>query len=184
MINLNQEIFFYIYNFFQHSAFLQNVAVFFAESFSDMVAVLAAGFLIFHHEVFSKKHPTLELRRKWKEIILVFLTAIFARAITEVLKFIIAAPRPFVKLANVVPLIYESAYSSMPSGHATFYMALAVVIYMYHKKAGYVFMIFALIIGLARIGTGVHFPVDIISGFAIGAIVPVVVNYFYKKFNS
>lgn len=162
---------------------MQNLAVFFAEPFSDMVAVLAAGFLIFHHEVFSKKHPTLELKRKWREIILVFLTAIFARAITEVLKYVVGAGRPFVELQNVIALIPESAYSSFPSGHATFYMALGTAIYLTHKKAGSIFIFLALIIGLARMAVGVHYPIDILAGFALGIIVPVLVKYFYKKFS-
>lgn len=183
MTELNQEIFFYIYNLFQSSVSLQNLAVFFAEPFSDMVAVLAAGFLIFHHEVFSKKHPTLELKRKWREIILVFLTAIFARGITEVLKYIVGAGRPFVELQNVIALVPESAYSSFPSGHATFYMALAVAIYLYHKRAGYIFIFFTLIIGLARIAVGVHYPIDILAGFIIGIFIPILVKYFYKKFS-
>ncbi len=182
MFELNKEIFFYIYNFAQDSVFSQNLAVFLAEPFGDVVLVLAATFLIFHHEVFSKKHPVLELKRKWKEIILVFFTALFARAITEVIKYIAQAERPFIKLSDVIALVPESAYSSFPSGHATFFMALAVAIYLTHKRAGLVFIFFALIIGISRIAVGVHFPVDILAGFALGIIVPLLVKYFYKKF--
>lgn len=180
---MNNEIFFFIYHLTQNSTVLQNFAVFFAEPFGDVVAVLSAGFLIFHHEVFSKKHPNLELKRKWREVVLVFLTAIFARAITEVLKYIIHAPRPFIKLQDVISLVSESPYSSFPSGHATFFMALAVCIYLTHKRAGIFFIFCALIIGLARIAVGVHFPVDILAGFIIGIIIPLLVNYFYRKFN-
>ncbi len=180
---MNNDIFFYIYNFTQNNTVLQNFAVFFAEPFGDVVLVLAATFLIFHHEVFSKKHPILELKRKWAEIILVFFTAFFARGITEVLKYIVHAERPFVKLQDVSALVSESPYSSFPSGHATFFMALAVAIYLTHKRAGHFFIFCALIIGLARIAVGVHFPVDILAGFALGIIVPILVKYFYIKFN-
>lgn len=180
---MNNDIFFLVYNFAQSNDLLQKLAIFFAEPFGDVVLVLAATFLLFHHEVFSKKHPVLELKRKWAEIILVFFTAFFARGITEVLKYIVHAPRPFIKLQNVVPLISESAYSSFPSGHATFYMALGVAIYLTHKRAGVFFIFCALIIGLARIAVGVHFPIDILAGFALGIIVPVLVKYFYKKLN-
>lgn len=180
---MNNEIFYFFYNLAHQNAFFEKFVVFLAEPFGDVVLVFAATFLIFHHEVFSKKHPVLELKRKWKEIILVFFTALFARAITEVIKYIAQAERPFIKLQNVTALVPESAYSSFPSGHATFYMALGVAIYLTHKRAGLVFIFFALIIGISRIAVGVHFPIDILAGFALGIIVPVLVKYFYKKFN-
>ena len=167
---MNNDIFYLIYNLVQSSTLLQKLAIFFAEPFGDVVLVLAATFLLFHHEVFSKKHPILELKRKWVEIILVFL------------KYLIHAPRPFIKLQNVTALVPESAYSSFPSGHATFFMALGVAIYLTHKRAGYFFIFCALIIGLSRIAVGVHFPIDILAGFALGIIVPVLVKYFYKKY--
>lgn len=180
---MNNDIFFYIYNFTQNSTVLQNLAVFFAEPFGDFVLVLAATFLLFHHEVFSKKHPILELKRKWKEIVSVFLTAVFARAITEILKYTFAHPRPFVELANFPSLIPETGYS-FPSGHATFFMALGVAIYLVHRRAGFVFIFCAFIIGVARIFVGVHYPIDVVFGFIVGAIVPILVSYFYEKFNK
>ena len=41
-------------------------------------------------------------------------------------------------------------------------------------------MFFALLIGVARIIAGVHFPIDILGGFIIGFIVA----YFIKKFSK
>jgi undecaprenyl-diphosphatase len=67
--------------------------------------------------------------------------------------------------------LFAESWYSFPSGHATFFMALAVSIFLSHKKAGYLFMFFALLIGIARIIAGVHFPVDILGGFVIGALV-------------
>ena len=69
--------------------------------------------------------------------------------------------------SNIVPLFSESGYA-FPSGHATFFMALAFALFFNHKKAGYVFILFALLIGIARIIAGVHFPVDILGGFILG----------------
>ncbi len=79
------------------------------------------------------------------------------------------------------PLFLHGGMDSFPSGHATLFSALAVAIYVVHKKVGYVFMFFALIIGLSRIVAGVHFPVDILAGFAIGTAISFTINkYFYK----
>jgi undecaprenyl-diphosphatase len=97
-----------------------------------------------------------------------------------IFKFLIHTPRPFDAFTQVHSLIPESGFA-FPSGHATFFMALAVSIFFYHKKAGYVFMFFALLIGLARIAAGVHFPADILGGFVLGGLVSYLVAYFAKK---
>jgi undecaprenyl-diphosphatase len=79
-----------------------------------------------------------------------------------------------------VPLLNKTDFS-FPSGHATFFMALGFGIFFSHKKAGYVFIFFALLIGIARIIAGVHFPVDILSGFILGAIIAYLVRVIYNK---
>ena len=105
--------------------------------------------------------------RKWKEITLVFFSGVLAWILAYILKIIIYTPRPFEVFSNIVPLFSESGYA-FPSGHATFFMALAFALFFNHKKAGYVFILFALLIGIARIIAGVHFPVDILGGFILG----------------
>ena len=60
-------------------------------------------------------------------------------------------------------------------------MALAFAIYFLHKQAGYWFMFFALIIGVARIMAGVHFPLDILGGFVLGALVAYLVKMYRMK---
>jgi membrane-associated phospholipid phosphatase len=55
-------------------------------------------------------------------------------------------------------------------------MALAVSIFFSHKKMGYVFIALAFVIGFARIAGGVHFPVDILGGFILGALVAYLVK--------
>ncbi|MDQ5954218.1 MAG: hypothetical protein QG583_146 [Patescibacteria group bacterium] len=177
---MNETIFYFFYNLAHQSTFFDQIVTFIAEPFGDIVIVSAVTFLLFHHEIFGKKHPTAELKRKWKEIILVFFTALVARGITEVLKYSIQAERPFVKLQGVQSLFLETD-PAFPSGHATFFMGLAVAIYLTHKKTGYIFIFFALLIGLARVIAGVHFPIDILVGFILGILVPILVNNFTKK---
>jgi len=42
-------------------------------------------------------------------------------------------------------------------------------------------MFFALLIGIARIIAGVHFPVDILGGFILGILTAYLVKYFHQK---
>jgi membrane-associated phospholipid phosphatase len=173
---MNNIIFFFFYNLAHHSQIFDKTVIFFAVYFPYLVIILAGLFLLFHHEIFSAEHPFKALRQKWKEIVLVFFSGILAYIADTLLKFLIHTKRPFEIFPQVHPLFSESWYS-FPSGHATFFMAIAVSIFFYHKKAGYVFMFFALLIGIARVIAGIHFPIDILGGFILGALVA----YFMKN---
>jgi undecaprenyl-diphosphatase len=152
---MNNDIFFFFYNLAQQSVFLDKLIVFFAIYFPFIVAGLAGLFLIFY-------------RKSWRELFLVFMSSGLAYVCSKILKILIHTPRPFDALANVSSLFGATGFA-FPSGHATFFMALAISIFLLHKKAGYVFVFFALLIGLARIIAGVHFPIDILGGFILGA---------------
>jgi len=177
---MNNQIFFIFYNLAHHFVFLDDIIIFFAYFFPYVVILLAIIFLLWHHEIFSAEHPFRVLAQKWKEIVLVFFSGIFAWVLAYILKIIIQIPRPFMQFQNVHALLSETDFS-FPSGHATFYMALAFAIFLSHKKAGYWFMFFALLIGLARIMAGVHFPIDILAGFIFGAGIAYLVRFVYDK---
>ncbi len=173
---MNNQIFYFFYNFSHQSAFFDKLVIFTAVYLPYIVIVLAGLFLIFHHEIFKVQNPFKEFIKKWKEICLVFFSGVLAWFISKILKIIIHTPRPFDALQNVHSLFSETG-ASFPSGHATFFSALAIAIFLSHKKAGYVFMFFALIISLARIIGGVHFPLDILGGFILGSLIA----FFLKK---
>ncbi|MEI7810635.1 MAG: phosphatase PAP2 family protein [bacterium] len=177
---MNNQIFFFFYNAAHKSIFIDNLIIFFAQYFPYLIIFLSVVFLLFHHEVFAKKFPIKALVIKFKEIILVFLSVILAWLSAIFLKNVFAIPRPFVQFSDVHSLVSETDFS-FPSGHATFFMALAVAIFLHHKKVGYLFLVFALIIGIARIVAGVHFPVDILGGYIIGSIISYLLLKLFKK---
>lgn len=177
---MNNQIFFFFYNLAHQSAWLDQVIIFFAAYFPFVVVVLAGLFLLFHHEIFRADSPFQVFMQKKKEIIMVFVTGFLAYFASVALKLLIHTPRPFTVFSDVRALFTESSYA-FPSGHATFFMALTFAIFFQHKKAGYVFMFFALLIGLARIIAGVHFPIDILGGFVLGAGIAYLVAYFVKS---
>ena len=177
---LNNQFFYFFYNLAHKSEFFDKVVIFIAHTFPYIVILLAIIFLFFHHDVLLSKNPFKIFAQKWKEIVLVFFSGIFAWCISQVLKLLIHTPRPFVEFQNVSSLIPETGFA-FPSGHATFYMALAFAIFFSHKKAGYIFMFFALLIGIARIVAGVHFPIDILGGFVLGTLTAYFVRFIYSK---
>jgi len=177
---MNNQIFFFFYSFAHQSKILDALIVFFAVYFPYIVIILVALFLLFHHEVFQSKEPFRIFLQKKKEILLSFFVGVFAYIIASILKIFIHTPRPYDAFSFVHSLFPETGFS-FPSGHATFYMALAVSIFFYHKKAGYIFMLFALLIGIARIIGGVHFPIDILGGFILGGLISYLFAFFLKN---
>ncbi len=174
---MNEAIFYFFYNFAHQNSIIDGVIVFLAVYWPYLVVILAGLFLLFHHEVFRAENPYQVFLHKKKEILLVFITAGFAWVLGAILKLLIHIERPFISLPGVTSLIPETGFA-FPSGHSTLFMALAVSIYLLHKKIGRWFIFSAVIIGLARISAGVHFPMDILGGFVLGALVA----YFVKMY--
>jgi undecaprenyl-diphosphatase len=177
---MNNQIFFFFYSLAHQSKILDGVIVFFAVYFPYIVVILAGLFLLFHHEVLKAEEPFRVFMEKKREILMVFFSGCLAWILAYILKYLFHTPRPFDILPQVHSLISESGYA-FPSGHATFFMALAMSIFFLHKKAGYWFMFFVLLIGIARITAGAHFPIDILGGFVLGAAISYLVAFFRKN---
>lgn len=164
---MNNNIFYFFYNLTHQSTFFDKVVIFTADIFPYIVIVLAGIFLIFYHKVFYTENPIKIFIQKWKEISFVFFSSVLAWFFAYILKFLFHTPRPFNMFPEITSLFRETGYA-FPSGHATFFMALAMALFFLDKKAGYIFIFFAVLIGIARIIAGVHFPIDILGGFVLG----------------
>lgn len=96
------------------------------------------------------------------------LSVILARGlIVETIRYFYCQQRPFLVL-EIQPLIAHASTGSFPSGHAAAFFALAFAVFFLGRKWGWRFFAFALLIGLARIFVGVHWPSDILAGVLIG----------------
>lgn len=126
-----------------------------------VIAVLAvAGFLA--------------LSRNWGLALFTVAASLGGLALSSALKYLIDRPRP-----ELVPREALTFTSSFPSGHsmmaAVIYLTLAalVVRLMERKRLkGYalaVALALALLVGLSRVYLGVHWPSDVLAGWAAGA---------------
>lgn len=104
----------------------------------------------------------------WRKIAVISLTGVIALSVASLAKDLFLVARPYVQLHDIQPLFQLGMYDSFPSGHATFFAALAVAVWHYHHRLGFLYMLAAVVIGISRIVAGVHFPVDIIAGLALG----------------
>jgi len=108
-------------------------------------------------------------------------TAFIARfVVVSGIRFLYNRPRPFDTL-NFVPLLEHSSGHSFPSGHAAFFFALAVSVYVYNKKAGVWFLAAAGLIAFSRVYVGIHFPLDVIVGAGIGISTAAAVYAYSQK---
>ena len=119
--------------------------------FDYLVAGLFLIFLIYH-----------------RAPVLAYLVPVGVAIINLALKGLFHLPRPS-----------GLTFDAFPSGHATFFLTLALVVYfLNYKKASIFFFLAALVIGLARIYLGLHYVTDILAGFALAYLL----SFAYRKY--
>ncbi len=99
-----------------------------------------------------------------------------------IIKQIVRRDRPFITYPELENMCQLAGYEfpdgySMASGHAATAMAVAVAIMFFSKKWGIVATIVATFIGLSRIVLCVHYPTDMLAGFALGILFSIGLHY-------
>lgn len=117
----------------------------------------------------------LALRRKFRTAAFVTVSILGGWALSSALKLGIARPRP-----EVVQHLVEVTDMSFPSGHAMLsaitYLTLGAMLSRLEDRPSlrYFFPLVAVfltfIIGLSRIYLGVHYPTDVLGGWAAGTV--------------
>ena len=158
MAALNQSLFQFIHHFAGRYSLLDDFGIFLSQY---LAYFMVAGFLVLVYR-----------ENGWRKRLYVFaegvLAVILARGLlTEIIRFFYHHERPF-SFYNFTPLIRESGWS-LPSGHAAFFFALGVAVWYRNRAWGGWYLALAVLMGVARIYAGVHWPLDIAAGAAIGA---------------
>ncbi len=138
------------------SAFIDALIVF----FGSQLQYIVVGALLLWSLVGKNKNPVMA----WGAIAAALISRL---ALTELVRFFYNRPRPFVAL-QFTPLIAHETSASFPSGHAAFFFGIAWFVYMHDRRLSMYFFIAAILICLARIAVGIHYPTDIIGGAVVG----------------
>ncbi|MGW4033000.1 phosphatase PAP2 family protein [Streptomyces sp. NPDC004838] len=99
------------------------------------------------------------------------LAAAVALLINIPIRGFVERPRPFVDHKDLEVLVSGKTDYSFVSDHSTMAMAIAVGIFLVHRKFGFAALGLAFAEGFLRVYMGVHYPTDVIGGFALGTAV-------------
>ena len=111
------------------------------------------------------------LTRHRLQAIRVLLLSAVTFAVVLIAKHFFARPRPNLLLSYVTQRGPHEADYGFPSAHAAIAMAIGIVLLpLLPRKAWWLVFTAVLLVGASRVYLGVHAPLDIIGGFAVGAI--------------
>lgn len=102
-----------------------------------------------------------------------FLAGVLAwEGLSKVIAALVDRARPSMSQIGTKELVFHRPDTSFPSDHSAFLAALTLSFYLSgHKKIALTIGIVTLLVGIARVGIGVHFPADILAGWVVGCVV-------------
>jgi undecaprenyl-diphosphatase len=122
-------------------------------------------------------------RGKWKSVngrrgvAAAGVSAILALGIAQVIATLWDRARPYEAHAGAHLFISRSPDPSFPSDHATVAFALALAVFLWHRRAGWLMLAMASVLAVSRVAVGTHYPSDVLGGAAIGAASALAVYY-------
>jgi undecaprenyl-diphosphatase len=106
------------------------------------------------------------LWRRPQIFVRVALAAALGEILSALLKGVFGRSRP-----HVDGLVTLPATHSFPSGHSTTSFACATVLASYAPRAAVPFFVLAALIAWSRVYVGVHYPLDVLAGAALGVAI-------------
>ncbi|MFE5212045.1 phosphatase PAP2 family protein [Streptomyces sp. NPDC056600] len=102
--------------------------------------------------------------------------ALLAVIVNIPIRGFVERPRPFMTHRGLEVLVEGKDDFSFVSDHATLAMAMAVALFLAHRKFGVLAILLAVLAGLSRVYMGVHYPTDVAGGFALGTAVALLLS--------
>lgn len=179
---MNDQIFFALHSLANKSCPSDKIIIFFADYLPYLVVLWILVYALWaDFGKFNFRKPFAIFVNRFSFLFNVFVPAFTSWVVANLVKGIIAFPRPFIAFGELVnPLFVHGGMDSFPSGHATFFGALTLSSFLVDKKMGYWVLVASILIGGARVASGIHYPIDILFGYLIGLLV-VLIFYFFKK---
>jgi len=168
---MDTKLFLLLNNLTSHSVWFDRLIYFCAEILPWVVVIVLVVFIL--------------AKKSWPEffkMLLVFFSAGTVWFLTGFFKYLYLSPRPFVLLNNIKPLFVNGGLESMPSGHAIFMASLAGASVLFKdRRIAVVLSVGAIIIAVARVVAGVHWPSDVVVGLTIGFVFGLLAQRLWQK---
>jgi undecaprenyl-diphosphatase len=104
-----------------------------------------------------------------------------ADLLAVLLKRVVDRDRPYVVLPEAEPLLRWDASASFPSGHAATSVAGAVIIGYLIGGRAWIVGVVAAAVAFSRVYIGVHYPLDVLAGAALGAAVALIAIFLLRR---
>lgn len=172
-MNLDWILFRAINQFAGQSGALDAVGIFFAADAFLLYGVLLGALWILPAEG--------RTRRRHQESVINAALALSGALVTAYLVGVFFyRARPFVAHA-VIQLMVYSADASFPSDHATLAFAITVALWRVLGRVRWFLVAWGILIGVARVFVGVHYPTDVLAGALLGAVWGLLTLIFASK---
>jgi undecaprenyl-diphosphatase len=104
-----------------------------------------------------------------------------ADGLAGALKSAVGEERPAFRYPEPRALVHVPHDGSFPSGHAATSFACATVLSAFAPRLAPGFLLLAVAIGYSRIYVGVHYPLDVVGGAALGSAVGAVLLWLLRQ---
>ncbi|HVW23577.1 MAG TPA: phosphatase PAP2 family protein [Candidatus Saccharimonadales bacterium] len=132
----------------------------------EVVQIVAKDFIILPLLLMIITWWRLERQQKRRFIILAILSGVLAGALAVLASHLYKDPRPFV-VGHFRPYFPHGADNGFVSDHTLLGIWAAAITLVYSRRLGWLALVLALLVGLARVVAGVHHLVDIIAAAVI-----------------
>lgn len=151
----------------RHTAWLHGTAVEYAN-----YGVVLFGLLLLMGGVLARREASVVMKAR---ALLAPVGVLLAVAANQPIVHAVNEPRPYTKLPHALLLVHRSVDASFPSDHATMAGAVAAGLMLVSWRLGVLAVVAALLMAFTRVYVGAHYPIDVLAGLGVGAVVATVV---------
>lgn len=113
--------------------------------------------------------------RNQREALLAGIASLIALGLGQIVGMLFPRERPYLT-HHVTLLVPHAPDTSFPSDHTTLAFAIAALAWRHDRRLGGVLIAFGILVAVARVYIGAHYPTDVLGGAALGSIVAILVD--------
>ena len=159
----NESLFRGINDFAASTGWLHGPLVFYAK----YGPVLFAGLLVAGWWVARRSGEA----RRMAVLVWTAVGTLLAVALNQPIGHAVAEARPYTAMPHALVLVARTSDYSFPSDHSVMAGAVVAGLLFVHRKLGLYAVGAAVLLAFCRVYVGAHYPIDVLAGLALGAVV-------------